>query len=370
MGPLFLLLLLLLVAGCSQEQGSSSEGPWYDAMVSGTDHLDHGRYELAKPKLREAYRLAESDAERWETLDRLGSLYYDLDRFEEAEEAWGQALRIVERLYDANHPDVATATNNMAVLMLALDKLDEAETLFRRVIKNYEENFGREHEHTVSSILNLAVTVHRKGEIDEAGDLYEEALRIGEQVNGAESPVNELNYMHLGLLRKEQGRYEEAERLVRRAVSLRKKQFGATHEKVSVALMWLVEVLEEREDYPAADVASRELLSIHETTMSGDSADLAWKLNEYAFFLERIDRHGDAITPYSRALTILVQRQKAEREAEGIEILAYNYGDCLLTLGRNRGEVYSALVALGVSASVAEEATEEVFSESTVESGF
>lgn len=128
---------------------------WYDAMVRGTTHLDAGRYPQAETALKEALELASVDHETWETLDRLGALYYDTDRYERAEAAWTHALRKCERVYPAGNVNIGTALNNLAALYLTQSRWEEAAPLVHRAVAIYRRELGENDPYTLDAEANL-----------------------------------------------------------------------------------------------------------------------------------------------------------------------------------------------------------------------
>ena len=73
----------------------------------------------------------------------LGLLYSDLKRFEEAHEAYREALDIRKKLADKNPdvylPDLATTQNNLGILYWNLKKFEEAQEAYREALKIYKK---------------------------------------------------------------------------------------------------------------------------------------------------------------------------------------------------------------------------------------
>jgi len=77
------------------------------------------------------------------TQNNLGALYTDLERFEEAERAYEEALEIRKELADQNpeayNSYVATTQNNLGVLYWKLKRFEEAERAFEEALEIYKE---------------------------------------------------------------------------------------------------------------------------------------------------------------------------------------------------------------------------------------
>jgi len=83
------------------------------------------------------------------------SYLYTRARFDEAEPLMRRALKIDEKSFGAEHPDVARDLNNLALLLKATNRLSEAEPLMRRALDIFEKSLGPEHPNTQTVRRNL-----------------------------------------------------------------------------------------------------------------------------------------------------------------------------------------------------------------------
>ena len=67
------------------------------------------------------------------------------------------ALKITKDLYDADHPRVITALNNLALFYKLTERLDKAEQMYREAISLNEMSGGADHSETSTVIGNLAM---------------------------------------------------------------------------------------------------------------------------------------------------------------------------------------------------------------------
>ena len=84
-----------------------------------------------------------------------------------------RAVAIVERSLGKDHPNVATALNNLAQLLQDTNRLGEAEPLIRRalaIVLAFQRNTGHAHPHRDVAIANysglLALVGKNEAEID------------------------------------------------------------------------------------------------------------------------------------------------------------------------------------------------------------
>ena len=77
------------------------------------------------------------------TLNNLAILYGDIQRLQEAEEAYQEALMTYRQLAKANAvaylPNVATTLNNLAILYGDIQRLQEAEEAYQEALMTYRQ---------------------------------------------------------------------------------------------------------------------------------------------------------------------------------------------------------------------------------------
>ena len=68
----------------------------------------------------------------------------------EAEPLYQRALEIREKVLDAEHPDIATNLNNLALLLRDMGRYAEAEPLYQRALEIREKVLDAEHPNTAT----------------------------------------------------------------------------------------------------------------------------------------------------------------------------------------------------------------------------
>src|SRR5205085_1890260 len=111
-----------------------------------------------------------------------------LGKFAEAEPLLRRALAIWERSLGPDHPHVASALNNLALLLQDTNRLGEAEPLFRRVAAIFEASLGPDHPHVATALNNLAALLRDTNRPGEAEPLVRRALAIDERSYGPDHP--------------------------------------------------------------------------------------------------------------------------------------------------------------------------------------
>jgi len=103
-------------------------------------------------------------------------LYRKQGKYEEAEKLYREILEFREKSLGEQHPAVASAINNLAVLLCQMNRHEEALPQFERAVKIYEENVGIQHPRVSEILQNMAKLYLDAGEKEEAARLVKQAL--------------------------------------------------------------------------------------------------------------------------------------------------------------------------------------------------
>lgn len=250
---LLTLLLLSVVTSTSQaqvegEQKSSTPTATRDAEVEEArkltaeveDLIERDEYDAAMPKAERALETLKrvfgpEHPEVASALDNLAYILFRKKNYPKARELYGRALLIQEKAGFENRGAVRLL-NNVGLLYHAERDRDAAERFYRRALA-MQEKLPRWFENPKASfvILNLAIVLLEKGNHDEAEPLFRRALKVMEEALGLESAklVPSLNYLAFILL--QSGRRDEALSLFNRALVLVDKH--RLHDPVSLLVV-------------------------------------------------------------------------------------------------------------------------------------
>jgi CHAT domain-containing protein/Tfp pilus assembly protein PilF len=229
----------------------------------------------------------------------------DLDR---AEPLYLEALEGSRRILGENHPDVATTLNNLASLRYVRGDYSGAEAFLRDALASFSEIYGEEHPQATSSLLNLASVLKAGGRYADAEVLYRRALAIRREVHGDEHRDVAESMGALASVLKARGDYAAAEPLYREALAMRRRLLGEDHLAVASGLNGLASCLEAQGDYAGAEALFREALALRRRRLGPEHHLVAQTLNNLAATLYRQDDYAGARPLYRHALEI---RRKA-----------------------------------------------------------
>ncbi len=191
-------------------------------------------YEEAEPLLLEALGIArEADppaltvtADLW---SRLGELYYDQSRLDEAIAAYERALEIRElELSGQDERALADSLYDLGVIHKDRGRHGEAEAYFTEALESYERLLGNS-VRTADTLENLAYSEDEIGQFEDAERHLRAAYDTWAAIEGPDAPeaVRALERLVQGLTR--WGRYNEGIIAGQRALALRERSQGRNH---------------------------------------------------------------------------------------------------------------------------------------------
>ena len=105
-----------------------------------------------------------------------------------------EALEIQKHSLGTNHPRVASIMNNLALLYFDQDKYSDAEPLLKEALEILKRSLGTNHPDVASIMNNLAFLYYKQGRYSDAETLFKEALDIYTNIsNESISYENEVN---------------------------------------------------------------------------------------------------------------------------------------------------------------------------------
>jgi tetratricopeptide (TPR) repeat protein len=119
-------------------------------------------------------------------VNKLGAVYYDQGRFEDAMALYQRALTRYRNSTDPLDLQTLTTLNNVANIYWRQGRLGDAETLVREVLMRKEKILGNEHPATFEPLMNLGHIYRAQGKFSEMEDMFRQALERSEKSLGLE----------------------------------------------------------------------------------------------------------------------------------------------------------------------------------------
>jgi tetratricopeptide (TPR) repeat protein len=234
----------------------------------------------------------------------LASLLNERAAFHDAELLMRRVVEILEARYGFNHPNVATALNNLAQLLQATNRLAEAEPLMRRALTIDEASYGHVHLNVGRDLNNLAGLLKVTGRLAEAEPLMTRVVAIFEANYGNAHPITATALNNLAVLLQATNRLAEAEQLLRRALAIDEACYGPLHPRTAIRFNNLAVLLQATNRLAEAELLFRCALKIDETSYGPDHPNVATDLHNLAVLLQDTNRLEDAEQLCRRALKI------------------------------------------------------------------
>jgi tetratricopeptide (TPR) repeat protein len=196
--------------------------------------------------------------------------------------------------------------HEMGVLFDAKAAYSDAEPLKRRVVEIFEASYGNEHPNVATALNNLASHLSRTNRLAEAEPLMRRALAIDEASYGLDHPEVATDLNNLAQLLQATNRLKEAEPLMRRALAIDEASYGLDHPEVAIRLNNLAQILWATNRLAEAEPLMAQVVEILEISYGNDHPNLATALNNLAGLLRATNRLAEAEPLMRRAFVIFL----------------------------------------------------------------
>ena len=223
-------------------------------------------------------------------------------RAADAKELATRAVAAKERLYGADHLEVAKSLHNSGNLLAERGEHREAQPALERVLAIRERRLGPDDVAVAAVLTDLAIEVSANGDYPRAKTLHERALRIREQRLGADDLSVAVSLNNLGALLKDMGRYAEAEPLLQRALAVREQRLGRDDLLVASTLNNLAFLQIERGQYEEARRVYDRVIAINERVHGARHQVVARTITNIAIATAQSGDYAESRRLFVRAL--------------------------------------------------------------------
>lgn len=265
---LYLLLILVFQASCSQDQTWDSltekgKKAYYADRLAEAEEL----YLLA---LKKSETLEDSDWQLSHTFFDLGMLYQYEGKFSKAEFYYQKSLALKEKL-DPNSRGVATTLNNLALLYIRQGKSTKGQELLTQGLNIWEKLEDLENPVVATSFTLQAIVYRDEERFTEAEKLFRRTIELSKQVRGIDKG---LALDHWGLLHERQGNLNEAEDLYKQAIQFHETSYGPVNAELAKSLTFLGSLYVKQGRFEEAKLPLQRAIAIQEKIFKGVHPDL------------------------------------------------------------------------------------------------
>jgi serine/threonine protein kinase/Tfp pilus assembly protein PilF len=220
----------------------------------------------------------------------LGALRFQQGRSDEAEAAYGRALRIDERS-PIDSAEMARDLMGLGVVSWQRKRYAPAETLLKRAIAVQEQHLGPDHADLVKSLNNLGGLYWSMERYADALPIQERVRKIFERTLDPSHPNLAISYSNIAETYWKLGRFAEAESLFHRALAMKEQRLAPGNPSLAYTLHSMAGLLRDEGKLPEAEAAYRRALDIRVRALGPTNGDVIETSNALA---EMLRAHGRA----------------------------------------------------------------------------
>ncbi|MFK7953457.1 MAG: CHAT domain-containing protein [Ekhidna sp.] len=269
----------------------------------GDCHTIEGSYKKGEKSFKEALSIAEQNGldasfEYASTLNSLAGLYEDVGKLPEAEEAYGLALSVIDRLQGENEDASMGISENKARIHFGLGDFAEAIKIQRDALAFNKDYFGTESFNYGISLNNLGRSLLYSRKYSEAEQILKEAIPVFELSSSKESiDVGRVESL-LSLLYTKVGRIDEAITYGKKAISTYDKVLGNDNYETAYPKSFLADAYLGFDEVENAEPLAIEAYDIRRKTLGKNHPLFAKSANQMAIISWKKGETKDALKYY------------------------------------------------------------------------
>jgi tetratricopeptide (TPR) repeat protein len=164
-----------------------------------------------------------------DTIHNLGIVYKLQGKMEQAGKLYHIALQGKEKAYGLYNESTLDTVNDLGIFYADQNMLKEAENMYERAIPGYKKAFGPDHVSTLRAISNFGLLCRLQGKLDKAEEIFQTALQGYEKVLGPDHILIYDTVHNLGAHYRLQGKLDLAEKMFQRALQRKEIALGPEH---------------------------------------------------------------------------------------------------------------------------------------------
>ena len=205
-----------------------------------------------------------------EALNRKARTFEGLDKYDEAEELFLEAIAIGKQQLGERHVEIINRMCDLGKLYMRLDKLINADRILKETLQMCFGTFGSHHPRTALVLGLLSSLLTQRQRYKEAETVATRAMAINLKYFGRSSAVVARNIDALGHIAMHKQDLDHSESLIREALQIRVEIFGQQHPEVAHSMESIALLMKERGDSEESAGYGLGALAIYEATLGDD----------------------------------------------------------------------------------------------------
>ncbi|HKQ48264.1 MAG TPA: tetratricopeptide repeat protein [Phycisphaerae bacterium] len=265
----------------------------------GSSYFGLGQYSEAEGEFIAALQIArqflgEEHQDTRAMVSALGANYWIQGKFDQAEPLMRSGLEMELRLHGEDHVESITMMDNLASVLKRTGRPEEALQLNRRAFAAAERVLGPNHETTRNCLSNLAFGLMVAGHDAEAEAHFRRALEMDRSTSWSNREISTSTQVAFANLLVKVGKVEEGEQVARACLEERKRHLPAGHTLIGDSKQVLGRARLAQHDAAAAEPLFREALGIHQATLPAGSWRIAVTQCDLGLALTQLERFEEA----------------------------------------------------------------------------
>lgn len=200
----------------------------------------------------------------------LGSTYWGLGAYREAEKQLRQALAIRQQRHSSPHSGIATAQATLGKILMTISNYPEAEELLSEAIRALRIVPGDHRKPLCEAMVNYAWVQIDSSDFSDVEPMLEEAIQLARDVYGPNSLPAARALLTRGFFHNRQNQFSEAEKVFREILVSLTNSYGPEHLDVATVLGALGNNLRNVQRLDEAESALKRALDIYVKTLGSD----------------------------------------------------------------------------------------------------
>lgn len=174
--------------------------------------------------------VGEKNYQTADTYQALSDYYYDVKHDQQKGYEYQQkALAIREKLFDKNHPYIASSYLDLAKYHRLLGEYEQELDYLEKALAIQQVIFGDAHRNVALNLAQLAHRYRSMGDVERGLSYYEHAQRIFMNLLGEQSSEIAETYVGISQCYHDLDRYDDEFSYLKKALAIRQKIYGAQH---------------------------------------------------------------------------------------------------------------------------------------------
>lgn len=297
----------VLVIGGSLQVTHAQGARWYQLSEQVVQLQENGRIAEAIPIAQQVVRVAEAtygpaDRHLGLSLNVLGVLLEDEEKFNDADATLHRALDVMTRSSGMESSDTASVLGNLGELYRLEGRYPEAERLTQQCLQIRQKVSGPDDPKFATTAGNLAIIYVAEGKYADAEPLYRRAIAIDQKHASGTNRDLSVDFSNLGDLYLKEAKYSDAESLFTQALAIDLKVLGKDHPQIAIDLSNLGNAYLYEGKFSGVEPIFQRALAIVNNSKQQDSATAAQIMEGLGALYQDEGRYADSEAAYRQAL--------------------------------------------------------------------